>query len=166
MKNVFSKNKKYVAEYKRWFDKLPKKQKALMKQLGLDKPHIDDYTTRQKFDISDIQIADETYTPDESDEKKVYSRSELRELLTDYTEKILHEIVSRRNLNLTVESMLWIIGRSPYSTEQQIASALRITRASVSARCVELKDKFGLENSFSGKNISTREKKRSATSQN
>lgn len=77
MKNVFSKNKKYVAEYRRWFDKLPKKQKALMKQLGLDKPYIDDYTTRQKFDISDIQIADETHTPDESDEKKVYSRSEL-----------------------------------------------------------------------------------------
>ena len=63
MKNVFSKNKKYVAEYRRWFDKLPKKQKALMKQLGLDKPHIDDYTTRQKFAISDIQIADEAYTP-------------------------------------------------------------------------------------------------------
>ena len=123
MKNVFSKNKKYIAEYRRWFDKLPKKQKALMKQLGLDKPHIDDYTTRQKFDVSDIQIANETQVHDESDEKKVYSRSELRNLLTDYTEKILHEIVSRRNLNLTVESMLWLIGRSPYSTEQQIASA-------------------------------------------
>ena len=156
MKNVFSKNKKYIAEYKRWFDKLPKKQKTLMKQLGLDKPHIDDYTTRQKFDISDIQIADTLQPTDESDSEKVYSRDDLRDLLADYTEKILHEIVSHRNLRLTVETMRWILGRSEFLTEREISDTLGVTRASVSARCVELKDKFGMENSPLGRRLEIR----------
>lgn len=71
MKKLSPNDRKYIAEYRRWFDKLPERQKAIMKKQGLDKPHIDDYTTRQAFDISDIQIAD-TSRDEEPDGAKVF----------------------------------------------------------------------------------------------
>lgn len=168
MKHLTLRERKYIATYKAWFDKLPNKQKAIMKNQKLDKPLIDDFTTKQMYDVSDIQIADTISEPDEydNDDEKIYSRFELRMLVAEYIEKILHEVASKRNVNLTVESMLWIIGKSPYTTEQQIAKALGVTRASVSSRCVELKDKFGLENSFMGKNLSIRQRGRFSHSDN
>ncbi len=166
MKKLSAQDRKYIAEYKAWFDKLPNKQKAIMKVQKLDKPHIDDYCTKQLYDVSDIQIADpisEAEEFDQEDDEKIYSRFELRTLVASYIEKILHEVARKRNLSLTIGSMLWIIGKSPYATEQQIAKALGVTRASVSARCVELKDKFGLENTFMGKPLSTRERNKTST---
>ena len=156
MKNLSPKDKKYIADYRCWFDKLSNKQKASMKAQGLDKPHIDDYTTRQKFDVSDIQIAAPEETSDESDEAKVFSRSQIISTLGSFAENFIHEIMKKKNVGLSCECMLFILGKSPYSSEQEIANSLKLTRASVSARCVELKDKFGMENSLFGRNLHIR----------
>ncbi len=156
MKNLNSKNAKYIASYNAWFDKLPKKQKALMKLQGLDKPHIDNYTTRQKFDVSELQIADIKSNYDETDDRKIYSRSEMRVMFSDFVEQFVHEMLRKRNIQLTAECMLLILGKSAYSSEREIADAYKMTRSNVSARCIELKDKFGLENSGYGRNLDIR----------
>ena len=156
MKIFNAKDAKYVRDYKRWFDKLPKKQKAFMKNLGIDKPHIDEYSTHQQYDVSDLQIADTSLPYDETLDEKIYSRAEMHSLYAQFVEKIMHEFLSKRNSNLTAECMLLILGQSPHKSEQEIANALKMSRANVSARCIELKDKFGLENSGYGRNLSIR----------
>lgn len=120
-----------------------------MKKQGLDKPHIDDYTTRQAFDISDIQIAD-TSRDDEPDGAKVFSERDFRCRFAEFADIVFEEILRRKNVALTVECMRFIFGKSRYRSESEIANSLKMTRANVSARCVELRDKFGMEASLFG----------------
>lgn len=155
MKNISSKNAKYIAEYNAWFDKLPKKQKAIMKSQGLDKPHIDTYTTRQRFDVSDIQIADTSHE-EEIDDTKIYSKYDFQSMVAEFTDIIFEEILRKKNVILTIECMRFIFGKSRYRSENEIAQSLKMTRANVSARCVELRDKFGLEVSLFGHKMSSR----------
>lgn len=154
MKIFNSKDARYIKEFKRWFDKLPKKQKAIMKTQGLDKPHLDDYTTKQKFDVSEFQIADTSVPYSEVPEEKLYTQNDMRKGF----EKILHEIVSKKNPKLNAVCLQYILGSSPYQSEQQIADEFKMTRANVSAICIELKDKFGIEKTLYGHNPTTRDK--------
>ena len=157
MKNLNSKNAKYIASYNAWFDKLPKKQKALMKSQGLDKPHIDNYTTRQMFDVSDIPIAaPSTDKTEDIDDTKVFSKRDFSVRFSEFTDIIFEELLRRKNMTLTIECIRFIFGRSRYRSEREIASSLKMTRANVSARCVELRDKFGMEASPFGHGIRTR----------
>ena len=155
MKNNSSKNAKYIAEYNAWFDKLPKKQKAIMKSQGLDKPHIDTYTTRQRLDVSDIQIADSP-SDIEIDDTKIYSKHEFQSKFAEFTDIIFEEILRRKNVILTIECMRFVFGKSRYRSENEIAQSLKMTRANVSARCVELRDKFGMETSLFGHKMTSR----------
>lgn len=95
MKKLSPNDRKYIAEYRRWFDKLPERQKAIMKKQGLDKPHIDDYTTRQAFDISDIQIAD-TSRDEEPDGAKVFSERDFRCRFAEFADVVFEEILRRK----------------------------------------------------------------------
>ena len=157
MKNSHNKNAKYIASYNAWFDKLPKRQKALMKSQGLDKPHIDNYTTRQMFDVSDIQIAaPASETIDDIDDTKIFSKRDFRIRFSEFSEIIFEELLRRKNMILTIECMRFIFGKSRYRSEREIASSLKMTRANVSARCVELRDKFGMEASPFGHGMQTR----------
>ena len=155
MKNKSSQNAKYIAEYKAWFDKLPKKQKAIMKSQGLDKPHIDTYTTRQRFDVSDIQIADMA-CEEEIEEAKIFSERDMQCRLSEFADIIFEEILRRKNAALTIECMRFIFGKSRHRSESEIAQRFKMTRANVSARCVELRDKFGLEASLFGRKMRSR----------
>lgn len=161
MKKLSPNDKKYIAEYRRWFDKLPERQKAIMKKQGLDKPHIDDYTTRQAFDISDIQIAD-TSRDEEPDGAKVFSERDFRCRFAEFADVVFEEILRRKNVALTVECMRFIFGKSRYRSESEIANSLKMTRANVSARCVELRDKFGMEASLFGHGMRSRQSYRNS----
>lgn len=161
MKKLSPNDRKYIAEYRRWFDKLPERQKAIMKKQGLDKPHIDDYTTRQAFDISDIQIAD-TSRDDEPDGAKVFSERDFRCRFAEFADVVFEEILRRKNVALTVECMRFIFGKSRYRSESEIANSLKMTRANVSARCVELRDKFGMEASLFGHGMRSRQSYRNS----
>lgn len=161
MKKLSPNDRKYIAEYRRWFDKLPERQKAIMKKQGLDKPHIDDYTTRQAFDISDIQIAD-TSRDEEPDGAKVFSERDFRCRFAEFADVVFEEILRRKNVALTVECMRFIFGKSRYRSESEIANSLKMTRANVSARCVELRDKFGLEASLFGHGMRSRQSYRNS----
>lgn len=161
MKKLSPNDKKYIAEYRRWFDKLPERQKAIMKKQGLDKPHIDDYTTRQAFDISDIQIAD-TSRDEEPDGAKVFSERDFRCRFAEFADIVFEEILRRKNVALTVECMRFIFGKSRYRSEREIANSLKMMRANVSARCVELRDKFGMEASLFGHGMRSRQSYRNS----
>ena len=161
MKKLSPNDRKYIAEYRRWFDKLPERQKAIMKKQGLDKPHIDDYTTRQAFDISDIQIAD-TSRDEEPDGAKVFSERDFRCRFAEFADIVFEEILRRKNVALTVECMRFIFGKSRYRSESEIANSLKMTRANVSARCVELRDKFGMEASLFGHGMRSRQSYRNS----
>nr|DAH48370.1 MAG TPA: hypothetical protein [Caudoviricetes sp.] len=161
MKKLSPNDRKYIAEYRRWFDKLPERQKAIMKKQGLDKPHIDDYTTRQAFDISDIQIAD-TSRDEEPDGAKVFSERDFRCRFAEFADIVFEEILRRKNVALTVECMRFIFGKSRYRSESEIANSLKMTRANVSARCVELRDKFGMEASLFGHDMRSRQSYRNS----
>lgn len=161
MKKLSPNDRKYIAEYRRWFDKLPERQKAIMKKQGLDKPHIDDYTTRQAFDISDIQIAD-TSRDEEHDGAKVFSERDFRCRFAEFADVVFEEILRRKNVALTVECMRFIFGKSRYRSESEIANSLKMTRANVSARCVELRDKFGMEVSLFGHGMRSRQSYRNS----
>lgn len=161
MKKLSPNDRKYIAEYRRWFDKLPERQKAIMKKQGLDKPHIDDYTTRQAFDISDIQIAD-TSRDEEPDGAKVFSERDFRCRFAEFADVVFEEILRRKNVALTVECMRFIFGKSRYRSESEIANSLKMTRANVSARCVELRDKFGMEVSLFGHGMRSRQSYRNS----
>ena len=161
MKKLSPNDKKYIAEYRRWFDKLPERQRAIMKKQGLDKPHIDDYTTRQAFDISDIQIAD-TSRDEEPDGAKVFSERDFRCRFAEFADIVFEEILRRKNVALTVECMRFIFGKSRYRSESEIANSLKMTRANVSARCVELRDKFGMEASLFGHGMRSRQSYRNS----
>lgn len=161
MKKLSPNDRKYIAEYRRWFDKLPERQKAIMKKQGLDKPHIDDYTTRQAFDISDIQIAD-TSRDEEPDGAKVFSERDFRCRFAEFADVVFEEILRRKNVALTVECMRFILGKSRYRSESEIANSLKMTRANVSARCVELRDKFGMEASLFGHGMRSRQSYRNS----
>lgn len=161
MKKLSPNDRKYIAEYRRWFDKLPERQKAIMKKQGLDKPHIDDYTTRQAFDISDIQIAD-TSRDEEHDGAKVFSERDFRCRFAEFADIVFEEILRRKNVALTVECMRFIFGKSRYRSESEIANSLKMTRANVSARCVELRDKFGMEASLFGHGMRSRQSYRNS----
>ncbi len=161
MKKLSPNDKKYIAEYRRWFDKLPERQKAIMKKQGLDKPHIDDYTTRQAFDISDIQIAD-TSRDEEPDGANVFSERDFRCRFAEFADVVFEEILRRKNVALTVECMRFIFGKSRYRSESEIANSLKMTRANVSARCVELRDKFGMEASLFGHGMRSRQRYRNS----
>lgn len=161
MKKLSPNDKKYIAEYRRWFDKLPERQKAIMKKQGLDKPRIDDYTTRQAFDISDIQIAD-TSRDEEPDGAKVFSERDFRCRFAEFADIVFEEILRRKNVALTVECMRFIFGKSRYRSESEIANSLKMTRANVSARCVELRDKFGMEASLFGHGMRSRQSYRNS----
>lgn len=161
MKKLSPNDRKYIAEYRRWFDKLPERQKAIMKRQGLDKPHIDDYTTRQAFDISDIQIAD-TSRDEEPDGAKVFSERDFRCRFAEFADVVFEEILRRKNVALTVECMRFIFGKSRYRSESEIANSLKMTRANVSARCVELRDKFGMEASLFGHGMRSRQSYRNS----
>ena len=161
MKKLSPNDRKYIAEYRRWFDKLPERQKAIMKKQGLDKPHIDDYTTRQAFDISDIQIAD-TSRDEEPDGAKVFFFFFFRCRFAEFADVVFEEILRRKNVALTVECMRFIFGKSRYRSESEIANSLKMTRANVSARCVELRDKFGMEASLFGHGMRSRQRYRNS----
>jgi hypothetical protein len=156
MNNFNPKDARYIKEYKAWFDKLPKKQRELMKQQGLDKPSIDVYSTHQPFDVSELQMADTSLPYDETLDEKIYTEAQMGEMLCRVLEKIVHEIMSKKNPYLSATCMLYILGQSEFKSEQEIAEKLHMTRANVSARCIELKDKFGIENSLIGRGIHAR----------
>lgn len=82
----------------------------------MDKPHIDDYTTRQAFDISDIQIAD-TSRDEEPDGAKVFSERNFRCRFAEFADIVFEEILRRKNVALTVECMRFIFGKSRYRSE-------------------------------------------------
>lgn len=53
-------------------------------------------------------------------------------------------------------------GKSRYRSEIEIANSLKMTRANVSARCVELRDKFGMEASLFGHGMRSRQSYRNS----
>ena len=58
--------------------------------------------------------------------------------------------------------MRFIFGKSRYRSESEIANSLKMTRANVSARCVELRDKFGMEASLFGHGMRSRQRYRNS----
>ncbi len=158
MENRNLRNAEYIDSYNKWFSNLSTEQKKTMKEQGIDKPLIDIYTTKQKFDVSEMYIPDTYKEYDYGKDAKIFSQHDVIEIFGRAMEFFLYEMLSKRNVSLTAECMLFILGKSIFSTEQEIAEAYHMTRSNVSARCIELKDKFGLENSSFGKNFDFRYK--------
>lgn len=70
---------------------------------------------------------------------------------------VLDEIICRPNAALTAHCILFILGKSDFNSETDIAALFKITRAAVSARIIELKDLFGLDRVAAGRSPEVRE---------
>ena len=108
------------------------------------------FTTTQPKDISEMYfLADGNYSADNNASDQY---SECADLAVELANRILHAIISRNNPALTAHCLLYLFGRSVYSSEQDIAKTFCCTRSLVSNRCMELRKMFNLKYSSYGRN--------------
>lgn len=116
--------------------------------LNFENQNIDEtpFTSTQSMDVSDMYfLADDT--PDDSN-----TYSDCAILAVELANRILHAIISKNNPALTAHCLLFLFGRSIYSSEQDIATAFSCTRSLVSNRCIELRKMFNINHTSYGRN--------------
>ena len=139
-------------EYLRYIASLPPEERRRLESLGLLKPMIDrSGSTLREEDASESSTASET--PDfaaaidgEPDIPVSASNENVDEKVMDVLRRLLGEVLTQKNVRLTLECLAVACGLSTLEGESMSSIAKRhgLTRAAVSKRCVDITEKLNL----------------------